>query len=261
MGQWGSPSSWVGPIGLALVLGCGTPTTVTPDAGAPRPDAGPPPLAISGTVALGTGDRLAGVDVCIEDMPEVPCSVTNALGNFEIVGAPRNAEIVLRIADGDPAFVAHRVLIRTGEVSDYVGSYLAYTTSSVSTALGASTWDAATSGIVLVDFRTGGFLLPYGWSPDALLGASITSSHGGDVVYPDENLVVDPRLSATSAAGVVLVLNVPPGEDVLTAVHPGAECVVDAAQAWPGPSADTVRVDVRAGAITTGALFHCVPHG
>jgi hypothetical protein len=254
---------------LALVLvakcaiGCGTPLMASDTGPSPDVDAAVTRLTLYGELyRFDTRDRLVDAQVCVLDEPTIPCVRSNDIGGFSVVGVARGSELVLEVAADDATYVPLRIQVRTGQNSDTIGSWVVIDHASFDAALTASgtSWDAAATGVAILDVHAGGFLLPYGWSPDGLAGASVAISSGDRVLYFADDGTLDTTLTSTSNFGSLLIFRATTDETELTLSHPGADCTLDDANGWPGVGADAFRALVAPGTLTSVGQFHCVVH-
>jgi hypothetical protein len=88
-------------------------------------------------------------------------------------------------------------------------------------------------------------------------GASVTLDpmSGTGPVYSDGVGVPDPNLTETSASGGYAFVNVDPGTVTIAVTQSGASCVPQ--MGVVGPTANSMKVGVEAGAFTIGTAFDC----
>jgi hypothetical protein len=242
-----------------FLAACGAPVTPVDAGMPPAPDAAVGPVTLWGELSRrDTGDPLPDTQVCVLGASG-PCVHTDATGLFTLEGVPPNAEIELELAGDTTGLVPLDTLVVTHGVSDFLGSWAVLDDATRDAFLAAAmeTWDASTTGVVTVDLRSGGQLLPYGYAPTGLEHATAALEGGPPAIYADAMGVPDPRLVETSSSGFVVFINVAPGDYVLTFSHASAECVRDDAAGWPSGSGDALRVHVVAGAQVDAGLLHC----
>jgi len=194
--------------------------------------------------------------VCVEDRPEL-CGVANAMSQITMC-APAETDFLLRMTrpgfettlnphgPGDPPASMRGLL--SGDDA-YVGT---------SWTIIGGTYPPTTQGHIVVIML----------APDtqgqttAVAGVqlAITPDQGLLPMYADPSERPDRALTATSAAGIVFIANVPPGSyDLRAAAPPFPSCSLYNGGGWTSPLPDhQLRVPSVAGATTYVGLY-CAP--
>jgi hypothetical protein len=207
----------------------------------------PPPLS-----------GLAGVKVCVHDMPEIACATTDAKGEFELLGLPALTNIVLTL--DKEGFVPASKSIQTASTDMNVnGSSILM--------FGATTLQAPDGfeqvpNTGSVDFFAIG---PTDADPNTFVilsdvGVALSPSRGERPFFSDARGVYDPTAKST-VGGFGFFLNLPPGEYTLTFTDEKHDCApVSAPIAGFGiPVPPTsVKFTVLAGYLTEEVGLYCL---
>ncbi|TNE50184.1 MAG: hypothetical protein EP343_09645 [Deltaproteobacteria bacterium] len=201
-------------------------------------------IRVRGTVTDFTNSsRLAGVKVCL-DLPSgtgVTCATTDAQGNFELTNVPESRRMMFSLEKTgyvkvlQPVALGQRSYLSLGMIPQAAVPLLVAATGNSALKPG--------TGIVLMssfDHRSG-----------TATGITMALQAAGakGPYFISTSMVPDPKLQATTSAGVAFFIDVPPGEHVVT-VTGLAQTQCSAYRAWTGSKPNEFVVSAVADAAT-----------
>lgn len=177
---------------------------------------------LTGFVTDFAGAALPGVELCVYELPELPCATTAADGTFELPGLPLAENLtVTQTLDG---YQASAYPINTEAVPRYYWAMRMIDDALVETqrSVADATVEPHTSGLFMeIGVPTSSD--PIAWT--LLEGATVSiSPDAGEKHYMNLIYMPDDDLLATSSVGFAGYMNLPPGEYTVNAVAPGGEC-------------------------------------
>lgn len=183
-----------------------------------------------------------GVQVCVEDRPELPCQQTDGDGNFLLEGLPLDADIT--VVPSHAALIGTNHPHHTGDFENTWNRALITTEKleDAAAALDDSLADGAGhyAFVAITDF------------PDWALSKDVTFTLDPDPgragYYGKINGSPDLDLTATGSAGSGGMLNVPPGDYHVQFTGPGGPCRRIAS--WDFEEGEPVPVRIDANSVT-----------
>lgn len=188
-----------------------------------------------------TFQGMAGVKVCIDSHPEIPCAVSDETGSYRIDGVPADTEITMVASKQgwvSGATQTRTVLANSQSISLFVTDEVG--TAALVRPVG---YDYPFDGVGAVTFRFRDF------ATGGLRDAVITAS-SGDVIYTQRGGIPDPTLTA-ARRGDGYIFDVSPGEITIDIDAPGFRCNLGDMQAYPGDGPNQLRAIVHANMFTT----------
>jgi len=202
---------------LLLALACDDPTP-------PECDAADDDFAcFRGNFITLLQQGLEGVEVCVLDVEDVACELTDAEGGFVLAGLPRDADLVVTATlDGvvPTAFLQNSADEERNFVATlYDVSFAELNAERMGTAYDP---DAAHLAFTLFHFARdpGGEELP----PKSEDVSFSVTPEAGTPYYMNGLFLADDDLSSTSGSGFAGVANLPPGDYELVLDNPGGDC-------------------------------------
>ncbi len=210
------------------------------------------PTSLGGTYRKPSFLAWEGVEVCVEDLPEVACVTTDGDGDFLLEGLPLETDITVvpsheeligtnhphNTADYDNPW--NRALITRDKLDDAAADM-------------GGTFEAGTGFygfVVITDFPD--------WALTKGVTFSLEPDPGVEGYYGDAFGSPDPDLDATGAAGSGGMLNIPPGDYLVQFEGPGGPCRRIAS--WDFEEGDPVPVRIEADEVTYMEVI-CPPEG
>jgi hypothetical protein len=204
------------------------------------------------------GPGLANVHTCVLTHPQIPCTDTGVDGNASIC-VPDNSEIAISAEKADHMPIIHSFVTSISQPMDLRARFISLNVPScaVWSSGGVSCPPSATDagGMLWIGARVNdatnqnGPTTPYGY-PDPL-GDVVVELMPAAQIEPFYlvNGLKDPNLTATHpSAGNALAGDVTEGDQqIVKLTRAGSTCHAFSYNAWPGPTAETIRVPIRRG--------------
>jgi hypothetical protein len=254
--------------GLYGFVGCSNPSEDASDDSSAESLSSYSSIAIFGTFSEVGGQPAAGVSICLENFPTVPCVTTAADGSYRLTGVPKARDVEVTafrwgnvpmnmLFKSNEDFAYHQTMVTSGSLDAWT-AIAGGTTSEWTGTISAATYvlnggqfpannddlSAGTTGLAGFSF---GITIPQVAAPSAVV--SYLSAAG----------VPDPALTATTSTGYMGFVGA--NADQYYEVHAtqapaGYKCNHDFLQ--KGLTPGSVKVRVRRGFIT-GFWAPCVP--
>lgn len=250
---------------LLLISACDAPhqhqQLVAADAWSPKATDAPvgdpgPDLHWSGIVRDQDGVGIEGATVCVLRHPEIPCETTDAAGSYATtIPATLRQFSVQATAMGylGEVRLESDPLAASPPVHGWPGYFTLYSATMAMQQFGAA---VPTNGMGLALVRittiTGG----------DLAGATATSLPPATGLYFDAQGRLDPSLTATTTADVVMFGALAPGTFTVTAFAPGKTCTALTEGSavggdWPPANGGTTDLDIAADCLTDQVQVLC----
>jgi hypothetical protein len=216
-----------------------------------------------GTGELDAGDAstpavpAAGVNVCVHQMPTIPCTTTDSTGTFTLTGLPSATDIVVTLVASGYRSLALPVLTGTSAMNATTSPIAMAKSTDPSPSIGTSI-DWADAGQVQFFALGPGAFLP-GTGPVGDPGTMVTlapKTGVGPLFLTDQNTFDAGATALIDVAGAAY--NVTPGNYTLTFDDPTGDCEAISAPfagwGYPGTAHD-VTFPVLAGYTTTAGVY------
>ncbi len=222
----------------------------TGDAGG---DAGPT-STVSGSIVglISSTTPVSGMKVCVYKTPSIPCVTTGSNGNYQLMGVPANAEVLLEYTK--TGYLSSLVTVKTVVGPMSIGQFQAPTTSEADTfaSMVGTTIDTTKGQILITAFQGA----PGSYTGQDNVTATVTPKSGTGPFYLTSSMLPSTSLTTTSTAGIGLFANVSPGDVEVTLTHLSKSCQ-RMGTSWSGTTPTASKVKVVAGYLTAGAGLEC----
>jgi hypothetical protein len=187
---------------------------------------------LSGTVIDENLDAVSGVTICVDARPEIPCTKSDALGQYDL-GVPSNQRLLLRYEK--KGFVPKLWSVDSGGSGFFTFWVMQH-----------RAWYQAQAAAFGVSRDPSRGMMSFQVLGYAGISYALEPASGDGPFYLGSDLAADPQLRSTSSSGVGVFLNLPPGSFRPSLQRAGSTCAIHA-----GYGADPIEdVPVRAGTMT-----------
>lgn len=216
-------------------------------------DAGPTATVSGSIVGLITSTTpVSGMKVCVYQTPSIPCVTTGSTGNYQLMGVPANANVLLEYTK--TGYLSSLVTVKTVLGPMSIGQFQAPTTSEADTfaSMVGTTIDPTKGQILITAFQGA----PGSYTGQDNVTATLTPKSGTGPFYLTSGMLPSTSLTTTSTAGIGLFANVSPGDAEVTLTHLSKSCQ-RMGTSWAGSTPTASKVKVVAGYLTAGAGLEC----
>lgn len=219
---------------------------------------------VNGNIVDRTATPIAGARVCVLHRADIPCSTTDASGNYTMT-LPDLQGVDIAVSVTAPGFLGYVTTLR--QPTDTSGVHAVLWRNGIPLRSNAEAMQrfATEAGFTFPGAGTGflGFRIE-GLTAGSLTGAtaSVSPAPAAGPVYLDAQGKPVPGLTATTSSGGVVFGNLSPGVYSVTAVAAGKTCTATLnggviAGDWPPTGPETVRVEIAADAVTDDIKVVC----
>lgn len=207
---------------------------------------------LQGNMFDSIGRGLDGVELCVDELPDVPCVVTGSDGSFQLPGLPTTGQFTL-LSDRE----GYEPLVNPFQAERLpVTQWASYMVTDGVSNVQRDSFPVPVEeglGFVIVDLGRLSSDAPILW--DHVEGGTLGVESEGDstVMYLNGLYLPDEDLESTASGGFVAIANVPVGELAVRAYSPEGECDANL-QGWDFEVGDPAVAPIQANRTTYFAL-------